>query len=164
MRQGDHQNSRGADPRKGVRFMPLPTPGSSQPQKIPKPLGEPGRPGSGGHCIESVLINDYRWSKHDVDALTENVRAEARHRLDMTVSFRNQKKDSISKICDKMMMEEHWPQLRDYNDCWPVRSILKLALKYGAEASRRTNMKETNKRLHKALRGSEARSTTSPEI
>lgn len=50
--------------------------------------------------------------------------------------------------------DDRWPALEKYDDCWPVRSILKLALKYGAEASRRSNTKETANRLRSALRGS----------
>lgn len=57
-----------------------------------------------------------------------------------------------------MSQEDRWPALKGYHDCWPVRSILKLTLKYGAEASRRANTKATNARLRAALRGD------SPEI
>lgn len=38
--------------------------------KIPKPTGEPGRPGSGGHCIDTVLINSHNWSKEALEKLT----------------------------------------------------------------------------------------------
>ena len=48
-------------------------------------------------------------------------------------------------------MRDRWPELDNYNAHWPVRSILKLALKYGAEASRRATTKDTNKRLRSAL-------------
>jgi len=32
--------------------------------------------------------------------------------------------------------------LKDYDDCWPVRSMLKLAVKYGSEAARRANVRK----------------------
>ncbi|KAF8880255.1 hypothetical protein BD779DRAFT_1473894 [Infundibulicybe gibba] len=118
---------------------------------IPKPPGEPGRPGSGGHCVETALIEGQNWPKQQVDKLTEAVRAEARRQLDMTVSFRNQNKAKIQKLCDNMMNGDKWPELKNYDDCWPVRSMLKLTLKYGAEASRRANSKELSKRVRAAL-------------
>ena len=46
-----------------------------------------------------------------------------------------------------MMEESRWPALKDFDDCWPVRSLLKLTLKYGAEASRHATMNETSWRV-----------------
>jgi hypothetical protein len=37
--------------------------------KIMKPAGEPGRPKSGGYCVETVLITG-GWAKQDVQDLT----------------------------------------------------------------------------------------------
>ncbi|KAF8809199.1 hypothetical protein BYT27DRAFT_7094651 [Phlegmacium glaucopus] len=122
---------------------------ASPPNKIPKPPGEPGRPGSGGFCVETTLVDSHQWTKEAVDDLSDAVRAEARRTLDMTVSFRSQEKKLIEKICEKMV--DRWPELDDYDGHWPVRSILKLVLKYGAEASRRATMKETNNCLRSAI-------------
>lgn len=36
--------------------------------KIPKPIGEPGRPGSGGWCVETEMIK-HSWAKQDIDEL-----------------------------------------------------------------------------------------------
>lgn len=52
-----------------------------------------------------------------------------------------------------MMDNDHWPILEGYDDCWPVRSILKLALKYTAEASRRASTKDTARRVRVAFVG-----------
>jgi hypothetical protein len=38
--------------------------------KIPKPQGEPGRPGSGGFCVEDELVKTHGWSKEAVKRLT----------------------------------------------------------------------------------------------
>lgn len=38
--------------------------------KIPKPSGEPGRPGSGGYSIEDILIGRHDWTEEQVNALT----------------------------------------------------------------------------------------------
>lgn len=53
-----------------------------------------------------------------------------------------------------MMEDSHWPELKNYDNCWPVRSILKLALKYSTEASRRASTNDANRRMRAALRGS----------
>lgn len=36
---------------------------------IPKPTGEPGRPGSGGFCLEDALVRVHGWSQREVDEL-----------------------------------------------------------------------------------------------
>ena len=90
---------------------------------------------------------------------------EVRRTLDMTVSFCSQEKELVDKICEKVhltlkgflsteqpcKMKDRWPELDDYNAQWPVRSILKLALKYGAEVSRRATTKDTNEHLRSVL-------------
>lgn len=50
-------------------------------------------------------------------------------------------------------MEDTWPALKEYHDCWPIRSMLKLALKYAAEASRRVQTRENAARIAGILRG-----------
>lgn len=52
-----------------------------------------------------------------------------------------------------MMQDDRWPLLKNYDDCWPVRSILKLTLKYRAEASRRAAAKSAHARMRAILRG-----------
>jgi hypothetical protein len=89
----------------------------------------------------------------------------------MTMSYRGQTKQAIQKVCDavsgatltfgrfthsyrtkpQMTAEGRWPALEGYDECWPVRSLLKLALKYGAEASRRATAVETGRRVRTAL-------------
>lgn len=36
---------------------------------IPKPSGQPGRPGSGGYCLEDALL-EYGWSKQTFDNIS----------------------------------------------------------------------------------------------
>ena len=50
-----------------------------------------------------------------------------------------------------MIMEGHWPVLKDYDECWLVRSLLKLMLKYGAEASHHATVVETSWWVQHAL-------------
>lgn len=48
--------------------------------KIPKPPGEPGRPGSGRYCVHTVLMKTHNWSGESVDKLTVSISCcEAHH-------------------------------------------------------------------------------------
>lgn len=103
--------------------------------------------------------------------LQRAIKVEAEKMLDMTVSFRGQDQKKVDAICEKvssatiyvlvdnpnspgeMGTSDMFPQLAKYECCWPVRSILKLTLKYKAESSRRTATKDTNSRVRDVLRG-----------
>lgn len=75
----------------------------------------------------------------------------------MTRSFKFQDKKKVQEICDKVcsryqtfrcslsdvnQMQSRWPSLATYESCWPVVSMVKLALKYTSEASKRQKDKE----------------------
>ncbi|KAF8055444.1 hypothetical protein FPV67DRAFT_1664040 [Lyophyllum atratum] len=120
--------------------------------QIPKPAGEPGRPNSGGFCVEAALLAE-GWSKQSAQELREAVRTAAQDQLDLKVSYKSQHKPTLRKICAEMMGEKRWPVLKNYAGCWPVHSMLKLALKYFSEAARRNDYKESSQRLRAALRG-----------
>lgn len=49
--------------------------------------------------------------------------------------------------------KDKWPLLDDYHGCWPVISVVKLALKYKSEAARRTKERTTHKRIQEMARG-----------
>lgn len=55
----------------------------------------------------------------------------------------------LLRLC-QVMKEGGWPVLKDYDDCWPVRSMLKLALKYGSEAARRANLRKEIKNIRRS--------------
>jgi len=79
----------------------------------------------------------------------------------MTRSFKYQDKGKVQEICDKVrfpyqsfytqlsdfgpdrQMQSRWPSLAMYESCWPVVIMVKLALKYTSEASKRQKDKET---------------------
>jgi hypothetical protein len=42
--------------------------------KIQKPTGEPGRPGSGGYCLETILVRNHKWSKEMLGEITVSQR------------------------------------------------------------------------------------------
>jgi len=77
------------------------------------------------------------WGRQEVHDLKEAVQEAARKYLNMKNSHRRQSKAALKKICDQMMEDKMWSRLKEYEKCWPVRGILKLALKHGSEASRR---------------------------
>lgn len=47
-----------------------PTTPRTRSKKIHKPAGEPGRPGSGGYCTETILTKSHNWSKEMVIEVT----------------------------------------------------------------------------------------------
>ncbi|PPQ95087.1 hypothetical protein CVT25_002829 [Psilocybe cyanescens] len=128
---------------------------------IPKPVGEPGRPGSGGFNLEDILQNTYNWTKKDVETLLVRVYSyvsrylflisysilqayihrEATRTLRLDTSYCSQNQTLINKICEMAMDADHWPVLTNYDNCWPVRSALKLILKYKSEALRQVEGK-----------------------
>ncbi len=82
-------------------------------KKIPKPAGEPARPGSGGYRLETVLQD---WTPDFFNAVNVSespvrwlifidlymqlyVKGQADTLLDTTKSFRGQKRDLIVEIC-----------------------------------------------------------------
>ncbi|KAH9476360.1 hypothetical protein JR316_0000018 [Psilocybe cubensis] len=114
-----------------------------------KPKGEPGRRGSGGFNIQTVLRDDFHWSEEDIGDMVGYITREARRSLDMSKSYRSQKKEKIEAICQEAT--RRWPVLRDYDKCWPVHSVLKLKLKYRAEAHRRVEGRRESARVRAAL-------------
>ena len=44
---------------------------------------------------------------------------------------------SVASFLIVIQMQRRWPALATYDSCWPVVSIVKLALKYTSEASKR---------------------------
>lgn len=109
---------------------------SSRNLKIPKPTGEPGRPRSGGFCVEDSLVKTHGWSEDSVRKLTvcsttlfsdsnstdntyeqETVRVEARKQLNTTISYRGQSKRAIQQICAKVcQFRTHILRILSYAD------------------------------------------------
>ena len=53
--------------------------------------------------------------------------------------------------------------LGDYDDCWPVHGMLKLALKYSSEAARRASIRKEIENIRQR-RGMEGRDVPSMEV
>ncbi|KAH9476155.1 hypothetical protein JR316_0007504 [Psilocybe cubensis] len=137
--------------------------GTSKVIIIRKPPGEPGRPGSGGFNLEDVLVGEHDWALSDVETLQDWLRREATKTLRLDASYRSQNPRLIERICNKAMRPEHWPVLANYDNCWPVKSALKLILKYKSEASRRVEGRKMAVRVRKAINNQEGSHESSSE-
>ncbi|KAH9474536.1 hypothetical protein JR316_0012998 [Psilocybe cubensis] len=82
------------------------------------------------YMLKAVLTDAHNWSDDDVEDFLAFIRKEARRTLDMTLPYRSQDEEAIDRVCETAIKEEHWPTLSEYEDCWPVRTALKLILKY----------------------------------
>ncbi|KAJ8455667.1 hypothetical protein ONZ45_g18881 [Pleurotus djamor] len=103
--------------------------------KIPKPSGEPGRrPETGGWPLKDQLVIHQGWAEDDFSSIYAETKKAASAILDTTVSYHSQNSAAVTSICKKLV--EMWPMLSKYEDCWPVRSMLKVFLKYTSERAR----------------------------
>jgi len=132
----------------------------------PKPAGEPGKPGSGGFSLENALINVHKWVKKDYNALYVCSKfSNTFHPFDMaTGTSKGRGKQNVGYdtklqipgqgegpgylqqgaflmlifplLAFWLRYRRRWPELATYESCWPVVSIVKLALKYTSEASK----------------------------
>ncbi|KAL0958331.1 hypothetical protein HGRIS_000476 [Hohenbuehelia grisea] len=104
--------------------------------KIPKPPGEPGCPDSGGWALKDQLVKTEKWGDKEYKAIRARVNAIAKEKnLNLGISYGNQKPEDIDAVCERIQSEYIF--LEKYEDCWPIRCILKSILKYRAEASRK---------------------------
>ncbi|KAF8204553.1 hypothetical protein BJ912DRAFT_1051910 [Pholiota molesta] len=63
---------------------------------ITKPKGQPGRPQSGGYTLAAKLTG---WRPQLLDAVTNTVKDKADEVLDLSRSYRGQKKKDVQLIC-----------------------------------------------------------------
>ncbi|KAG6376545.1 hypothetical protein JVT61DRAFT_2541 [Boletus reticuloceps] len=99
--------------------------------KIPKPQGEPGRPGRGGYTLESALD----WN-HNAYTITYRLIDE---HLDTTKCASAQSPALIKVVCDKAMVA--FPDLENYSNVWPVNDMIMMRLKYTSSRARRCEIK-----------------------
>ncbi|KAL0958556.1 hypothetical protein HGRIS_000696 [Hohenbuehelia grisea] len=106
----------------------------ASPAKISKPPGEPGRPDSGGWSLKDQLVRVEKWGEKDYKAIRQRISDIAKERnIDLAVNFANQKAGDINAICDKMREEYTFLEKYMYEDCWPVKCIMKSITKYRSE-------------------------------
>ncbi|KAF9523443.1 hypothetical protein CPB83DRAFT_898751 [Crepidotus variabilis] len=103
-----------------------------QASKIPKPQGEPGRPGYGGYTLATELTG---WTNQDYADVNNYVKAKATAILNTRLLYNKQVEAKLAQVCDKA--KQHFPILCKYEAEWPVRDLLKLHLKYTLEQYRK---------------------------
>lgn len=119
-------------------------------------------------------------NRTDLGVLQALVKKEASRNLDITQSYKSQRDSRVKRICEKvsfpgygrrfvvlivMQITEERPDLGlgKFDNCWPIRDMLKLHLKYKSEASRRQKAQKAGKRIRKALESSSERSEAESE-
>ncbi|KDR65799.1 hypothetical protein GALMADRAFT_148382 [Galerina marginata CBS 339.88] len=117
-------------------------------KKIPKPAGEPGRPGSGGYSIDDTLAS---WGKEEVLKVNKLVKKLADLKLDKTKSYSKQNGRKVNDICEEVA--RHHDIILKYDDFWPIRGMLKMYLKTTSEIHRRGGGAASNRNNNAATRG-----------
>ncbi|KAM6490438.1 hypothetical protein JOM56_014111 [Amanita muscaria] len=134
------------------------TKASSRPDiaKIPKPPGEAGRPGCGGFKLEDALD----WPKDLFTSVQKCAHDLVAELLDDTKSYNKQPTYKLDRICRKL--EGEFPQLRNYENCWPIRCIVKAKLKSTSEIARRQGVRFVTGKVSKAVTAN--RIPSAPEL
>ncbi|KAG2125767.1 hypothetical protein DEU56DRAFT_916383 [Suillus clintonianus] len=104
---------------------------SSEDSKIPKPAGEPGRPGRGGYTLREALDwnpKAYAKFKRSMHSLIDN-------HLDTTKCASGQSPALLEVVRGKAL--DNFPDLDNYNNLWPVNDLIMTRLKYTSGRARR---------------------------
>ncbi|KAJ8514539.1 hypothetical protein ONZ45_g7940 [Pleurotus djamor] len=117
-----------------------------EPERIKKPAGECGRPGSGGYSLEETLtaLDGRRWGKRFL-TITQAVHDEANKTLDTGKCYRDQDKVKVNDLCAKIVAR--WPFLDNYAAHWPIRDMLKAHLKYTVDRTKRVKLRQDHERM-----------------
>ncbi|KAG1767308.1 hypothetical protein EV702DRAFT_1050411 [Suillus placidus] len=97
----------------------------SKDSKIPKPDGEAGRPGRGGYNLEMAL----NWDDEHFKNLKKH--------CDVSKSKKHQTPAALQEVHSEAL--GRFPELADYQGCWPVGDIIQMQLK-NTSAKARNNV------------------------
>ncbi|KAJ7177773.1 hypothetical protein C8R46DRAFT_1212503 [Mycena filopes] len=115
--------------------------GSPSPKHRMKPPGEPNRPGSGGYSLEKYMVESCGWTKDEFAEVQARVQELAEGKLDVNLSFQKQVTSTLLWISEAFQVKKKFPVTRGYEQCWPIRDMLKVYLKSTSEAYRRRRMR-----------------------
>ncbi|TEB39424.1 hypothetical protein FA13DRAFT_1784180 [Coprinellus micaceus] len=87
--------------------------------RIPKPVGEVGRPGRGGYALRKALD----WSDDRYKDVQLAVREIIRQKLDISKPFTEQNKETMEEIIAQ------FPDMKRYHKEWPASDFVKCALR-----------------------------------
>ncbi|KAG1875738.1 hypothetical protein F4604DRAFT_1680626 [Suillus subluteus] len=116
--------------------------------KIPKPAGEPGRPGRGGYTLYEALD----WNPKMYTKFKKNVHNFIEDHLDTTKCASAQSpallkvvRDKVNSLYRSLVVNElmtaqalnDFPDLENYSNLWPVNDLIMTRLKYTSSRARR---------------------------
>ncbi|KAG1761267.1 hypothetical protein EDD22DRAFT_847892 [Suillus occidentalis] len=102
----------------------------SEDSKIPKPAGEPGRPGRGGYMLREALD----WSPKAYTKFKNSMHHLIEEHLDTTKCASSQSPILLKTVRDKAV--DAFPDLENYTEFWPVNDIVMMRLKYTSGRAR----------------------------
>ncbi|KAG1840234.1 hypothetical protein F4604DRAFT_1940198 [Suillus subluteus] len=100
-------------------------------QIIPKPAGEPGRPGHGGYTLREALD----WNPKAYAKFKKSMHSLIEDHLDMTKCASAQSPMLLEVVHGKAL--DNFPDLDNYNNLWPVNDTIMTCLKYMSGCARR---------------------------
>ncbi|KAG1844360.1 hypothetical protein F4604DRAFT_1689118 [Suillus subluteus] len=103
----------------------------SEDSKIPKPAGEPGRPGHGGYTLREALD----WNPKAYAKFKKSMHSLIEDHLDMTKCASAQSPMLLEVVHGKAL--DNFPDLDNYNNLWPVNDTIMTCLKYMSGCARR---------------------------
>ncbi|KAI6132498.1 NUC121 domain-containing protein [Pisolithus croceorrhizus] len=109
----------------------------SDKRKIPKPNGEVGQPGRGGYNLEDQL----GWGRDGFKNLKRFVKKAVRKHLDPTKCRSLQNRRALETVNKTAIAE--FPDLDDFEGCWPVQDLVLLQLKYSSFRARQQQRDRT---------------------
>ncbi|KAI6097968.1 hypothetical protein EDD16DRAFT_1718878 [Pisolithus croceorrhizus] len=105
--------------------------------KFLKPNGEVGRPGQGGYNLEDQL----GWGRDGFKNLKRFVKKAVRKHLDPTKCQSLQNRRALETMNKTAIAE--FPDLDDFEGCWPVQDLVLLQLKYSSFRARQQQRDRT---------------------
>ncbi|KAG2746667.1 hypothetical protein P692DRAFT_201867553 [Suillus brevipes Sb2] len=108
----------------------LSTASLSEDSKIPKPAGEPGRPGRGGYMLREALD----WSPKAYTKFKNSMHRLIEEHLDTMRCASSQNPILLKTVRDKAV--DAFPDLENYIEFWPVNDIVMMRLKYTSGRAR----------------------------
>ncbi|KDR79750.1 hypothetical protein GALMADRAFT_136361 [Galerina marginata CBS 339.88] len=134
---------------------PSETEGEVVGNKIKKPKGDVSRIGRGGYNLHDKL----GWNQRTYDNVLALVSKLAKEMLDTSQSYRGQSRKKVQSLMDLVRKEHEF--MKDYEDDWPVRDMLKTYLKNSSQTARNAKGKEVAKEIGKIVRQANAIASTS---
>ncbi|KAG2102306.1 hypothetical protein BD769DRAFT_1390137 [Suillus cothurnatus] len=120
----------------------------SEDSKIPKPAGEPGRPGRGGYTLREALD----WNPKTYTKFKKYMQKLIENHLDTTKCASAQSAALLKVVCNKVTAAislgfandlivyqalDEFPDLENYSNSWPASDMIMTRLKYTSGRARR---------------------------